>query len=72
MATTGDPTDSRGTKRPNEGPIIEISHTFKPIIVAELPQLSDAQNVVALRWLYCYRTITPGGLMSGWDHAIAL
>ena len=37
MATTGDPTDSRGTKRPNEGPIIEISHTFKPIIVAERP-----------------------------------
>ena len=37
MATTGDPTDPRGTKRPNKGPILETSHTFKPIIVAERP-----------------------------------
>ena len=37
MATAGDPTDPRGTKRPNEDPILESTHTFRPVIVAERP-----------------------------------
>ena len=37
MATTGDPTDPRGTKRPNEGPILESAHTYKPVLIAERP-----------------------------------
>ena len=37
MATTGDPTDPRGTKRPNKDPILVFSHTFRPVIVAERP-----------------------------------
>ena len=37
MATTGDPTDPRGTKRPNEGPILESSYTYKALKVAERP-----------------------------------
>ena len=35
MATTGDPTDPRGTKRPNKNLILVSSHTFRPVIVAE-------------------------------------
>ena len=37
MATTGDPTDPRGTKRPNEDPIHESSRTYRPIKVAKRP-----------------------------------
>ena len=37
MATTGDPTDPRGNKRPNEDPILVSSHTFRPVIVTERP-----------------------------------
>ena len=37
MATTGDPTDPRGTKRPNEDPIQLSAHTFKPVIITERP-----------------------------------
>ena len=31
--TVGDPTDLQGTLRPNEAPIAEESHTFKPVNV---------------------------------------
>ena len=37
MATTGDSTDPRGTKRPNKDPILVSLHIFRPIIVAEYP-----------------------------------
>ena len=37
MATVGDSTDPKGTKRPNEDPIIVSVHTFKPVVVAERP-----------------------------------
>ena len=37
MATTGDPTDPRGTKRPNEDPIHESLPTYRPIKVAKRP-----------------------------------
>ena len=35
MATIGDSTDPKGTKRPNEDPILVSAHMFKPVIVAE-------------------------------------
>ena len=37
MATTGDPTDPRGTQRPKEDPIRQSAHIFKPIIVSDYP-----------------------------------
>ena len=37
MATVGDPTDPRGTKRPNEDPILVSTHTFRLVIVIERP-----------------------------------
>ena len=37
MATVGDSTDPKGTKRPNKNPIIVSTHTFKPIVVTERP-----------------------------------
>ena len=37
MATIGDSTDPKGTRRPNEDPILVSAHTFKPVIVAERP-----------------------------------
>ena len=57
MATTGDPTDPRGTKRPTEDPILESSHTYRPIKVAKrqskicLPahiRLDDAYSIFCL------------------------
>ena len=35
MATVGDPTDPRGTKRPNKDPILVSTHTFRLVIVIE-------------------------------------
>ena len=35
IATTGDPTNPRDTKRPNKDLILVSSHTFRPIIVTE-------------------------------------
>ena len=37
ITITGDPTDPRGTKRPNKDLILVSSHTFRPVIVAEYP-----------------------------------
>ena len=37
MATVGDSTDPKGTKRPNKNPIIVSTHTFKLIVVTERP-----------------------------------
>ena len=46
MATTGDPTDPRGTKRPCEDPILESTHTFRPVIIAERPsRICSISNV---------------------------
>ena len=35
MAIIGDSTDPKGTKRPNEDPILVSTHMFKSVIVAE-------------------------------------
>ena len=35
MATIGDFTDPKGTKRPNKNPILVFIHMFNPVIVAE-------------------------------------
>ena len=57
MATTGDPTDPRGTKRPNEDPILVSAHTFRPVITIERPckvclpshiQPNDAYGIFSL------------------------
>ena len=37
MATTGDPIDPRGTKRPNKGLILESTHTYKLILITKRP-----------------------------------
>ena len=37
MATVGDSTNPKSTKRPNKDPIIVSTHTFKPVVVAEHP-----------------------------------
>ena len=37
MATVGDSTDLKGTKRPNEDPILVSVHIFKPVIVIKRP-----------------------------------
>ena len=37
MATVGDPTDPKGTRRPDDGPITVSAHRFKPVAVAECP-----------------------------------
>ena len=37
MATTGDPTDPRGTKRLNKDPILVSTHIFKPVIIIKYP-----------------------------------
>ena len=37
MATIGDSTDPKGTKRPNKDPILVSAHIFKPIVVTERP-----------------------------------
>ena len=37
MATVGDSTDPKGTKRPNEDPILVSAHIFKPVVVIERP-----------------------------------
>ena len=35
MTTVGDSTDPKGTKRPNEDPILVSAHIFKPVVVIE-------------------------------------
>ena len=35
MATVRDPTDPKGTRRPDNGPITMSAHRFKPITIAE-------------------------------------
>ena len=35
MAITGDPTDPRGTKRPNKDLILVSTHIFRPVITIE-------------------------------------
>ena len=35
MATIGDSTDPKGTKRPNKNLILVSAHTFRPVAVAE-------------------------------------
>ena len=37
MATTGDPTDPRGTKRPLEDPVLKYTDIFRPIVVMNYP-----------------------------------
>ena len=37
MATVGDSTDPQGTRRPNEDPLLDIVHTFQPVVVADRP-----------------------------------
>ena len=37
MAIIKDFTDPQGTKRPNKDPILESTHTFKPVIVTDYP-----------------------------------
>ena len=37
MATVGDSTDPKGTKRPNKNPILVSAHIFKPVVVIERP-----------------------------------
>ena len=37
MATVGDPTDPRGTKRPNKDPILVSTHIFRLVVVIERP-----------------------------------
>ena len=37
MATVGDPTDPRGTKRPNKNPILVSTYIFRLVIVIEHP-----------------------------------
>ena len=37
MAIIGDPTDPRGTKRPNEDPILVSTHIFKPVVAIDRP-----------------------------------
>ena len=37
IATIGDSTDPKGTRRPDKDPILVSAHTFKPIIVIECP-----------------------------------
>ena len=37
MATIGDSTDPKGTKRPNKNSILVSTYTFRPIAVAERP-----------------------------------
>ena len=37
MATIGDSTDPKGTKRPNKDSILVSAHTFRPVAIAEHP-----------------------------------
>ena len=37
MATIGDSTDPKGTKRPNKDSILVSAHTFRPVAVVERP-----------------------------------
>ena len=37
MATVGDSTDPKGTKRPNKDLILVSAHIFKPVVVIERP-----------------------------------
>ena len=57
MATIGDSTDPKGTKRPNEDPILVSAHIFKPVVVVERPlkiclplsvRLNDAYSIFSL------------------------
>ena len=46
MATVGDFTDPKGTKRPNKNLIVVSTHTFKYVIIAERPsKISLSLNI---------------------------
>ena len=62
MATTGDPTDPRGTKRPNKDPILVSSHTFRPVIIVEHPC-----KVLWSPWNGCHKVLRDvRSLSHGW------
>ena len=63
MATTGDSTDPRGTKRPNKDPIQLSAHIFKPIIITEhsykvcLPSNVQPNNTYSIFSLFFSNTV---------------